>query len=285
MGDIGNITSGNFLGYLADPLDVLGSRASGRAIDAQTAAAGQANDTQRYMYDSQRSDSAPWRQAGGAALSELSGNKFMDNFQGDPGYQFRMSEGLKAVGASASARGMSNSGRNLKELTRYGQDYASNEYNNAYNRQSNRLSSIAGLGQNANQQNSAAGTNYANQVAGNQIGLGNGIASANLAQSNRQGQLVGQGAQAAMMFSDSRLKINVLEVRDSDLLEMKESLRAFTYKYKDEIYGKGQWTGVMAQDLEKSKLGKTLVFEDSEGNKQIDVNKVMSLFLATMAEG
>ncbi|HDY65454.1 MAG TPA: hypothetical protein ENH84_04385 [Phycisphaerae bacterium] len=52
----------------------------------------------------------------------------------DPSYPFRLSEGAKIVERSGAARGMLKSGRTLKELTRYAQDYASTEYGRAYSR-------------------------------------------------------------------------------------------------------------------------------------------------------
>lgn len=55
-------------------------------------------------------------------------------FKKEPGYNFRLSEGLKAVENSAAARGTLKSGRTMKELERYGQGFASNEFNNAYGR-------------------------------------------------------------------------------------------------------------------------------------------------------
>lgn len=58
----------------------------------------------------------------------------MDQFQADPGYQFRMSEGLKALERSAAARGILQSGQTLKDITRFGQDAASEEYQNAFTR-------------------------------------------------------------------------------------------------------------------------------------------------------
>lgn len=263
-----------------------GGNATSDAIDAQTRAANQANETSKYIYDTQRQDLAPWRESGVRALSGLENENLLNNFQGDPGYQFRLQEGMKAINASGAARGMANSGATLKALTRYGQDYASNEYNNAYNRQFNRLSTLAGYGNNANQAGVSASGAYGQQVAGNQIGLGNSIASANIAQANNQSQLIGQGAQAAATyFSDERLKINVKPISKADLDEMKKHLKPYLYKYTNENYGKGEWVGVMAQDLEKSRLGKLLIIEDENGYKQIDMKKVMSLFLATLAEG
>ena len=52
----------------------------------------------------------------------------------DPGYAFRMKEGLKAVDAQAAARGGLISGAALKASQRFGQDMASQEYQNAFNR-------------------------------------------------------------------------------------------------------------------------------------------------------
>lgn len=52
----------------------------------------------------------------------------------DPGYAFRQQQGEQALQRGAAAGGGGFSGGTLKALTRYGQDYASNEYNNVYNR-------------------------------------------------------------------------------------------------------------------------------------------------------
>ena len=58
----------------------------------------------------------------------------MGDVSADPGFQFRLNEGLKAIQRSASAKGTLLGGDTMKALERYGQDYASNEYGNAYNR-------------------------------------------------------------------------------------------------------------------------------------------------------
>ena len=52
----------------------------------------------------------------------------------DPGYQFRLDQGRKAMDASAAARGTVLGGNQLQALTQYGQDMASQEYANAYQR-------------------------------------------------------------------------------------------------------------------------------------------------------
>lgn len=153
------------------------------------------------MYNQTRDDQAPWRAAGGTAIGQLgagtvAGGEFnrnftMSDFNADPGYQFRMDQGSKALQASAAARGGLMSGGTLKSLDRYGQDYASNEYSNAYNRfnndqttRFNRLSTIAGLGQTSTAQTGAAGTAAAGQIGSNMIGAGNAQAAGYVGQAN-----------------------------------------------------------------------------------------------------
>lgn len=111
----------------------------------------------------------------------------MADFNADLGYAFRMSEGQKAIERSAAARGGLNSGATMKALTRFGQDTASSEFNNAYNRfnadrdrRYNRLSSLAGLGQTAQAQVNQAGMNYGNNVSSNLVGMGNAAAAAKI---------------------------------------------------------------------------------------------------------
>lgn len=55
--------------------------------------------------------------------------------QNSPGYQFRLGEGLKALERSAAARGTLLTGGTLKGLTRFGQEFASNEYDKRYNQE------------------------------------------------------------------------------------------------------------------------------------------------------
>lgn len=52
----------------------------------------------------------------------------------DPGYEFRRSEGMKGLTGNAATSGMLQSGDTLRGIQRYGQDLASSEYGNAFNR-------------------------------------------------------------------------------------------------------------------------------------------------------
>lgn len=135
-----------------------------RALNQQLAAQKEATDRQIALQE-------PWRQAGITGLNALvplatNYQKFgMDQFQQDPGYAFRLSEGQKAIERSAAARSGLISGTGLKAAARYGQEMGSQEYNNAFNRyqterasQLQPLQSLAGVGQSAtNQMGSAAG--------------------------------------------------------------------------------------------------------------------------------
>jgi hypothetical protein len=186
------------------------SGAAGDAAEAQVNGANQANALQekiwnetKGMYNQQRADQEPWRQAGLKALTGLGDADYQRDFSAadftkDPGYEFRMAEGQKALERSAAARGGLQTGGTLKALTKYGQDYASNEYNNAYtrfnadrDRRFNRLSSLAGFGQQANAQNAAANAqqgqfaqNYAGTVGNNLMGIGNAQGAASIAKGN-----------------------------------------------------------------------------------------------------
>jgi hypothetical protein len=266
-----------------------GANATDAAKSAQQAGVQSANSALTDSYNRQQGILAPNAQLGNYAMSRLADGHLQDGnqvLQSDPGYQFRLDEGNKAISNAAAARGLGNSGGTLKALTKYGQDYASNEYNNSYNRQYNTLSQLAGYGQNSTNNLANAAGQYGMGIANNYTGGANAQAAAEIAKGNQISNLVGQGAgAAAMFFSDERLKKDLEPISKDDLSEMKKHLKAYAYKYKSEEHGEGQWIGVLAQDLEKSKLGRTLVYEDEDGFKNIDASKVLSLFLATMAEG
>ena len=100
--------------------------------------------------------------------------------QNDPGFQARLNLGTQALQNSAAARGGLLTGGTARDLSQFGQDYASNEYGNVYNRafneyatrynqfqqnqtnQYNRLASIAGIGQQTASNLGMLGQNSAN---------------------------------------------------------------------------------------------------------------------------
>jgi hypothetical protein len=192
------------------------TQANSALQEAQTAEA-------RRQYDLSREDLAPYRQAGTTALGQLAtgtadGGEFNRNFtladfNKDPGYDFRQQQGQRGVEASAAARGGVLSGGAMKALTRYNQDFASNEYGAAYNRfnndtttRFNRLSSLAGTGQTATNSGIAAGNEMINQgqtgvnnlAAGNQSAA-NARASSYINTGNAIGNAAGQIGNALSM--------------------------------------------------------------------------------------
>lgn len=85
---------------------------------------------------------------------------------------------------------------------------------------------------------------------------------------------------AMMGMSDERVK---KDVKSFDADAFLSKLSGKKYKYKDEKHGKGEQTGVMAQDLEKTPEGAALVEETSEG-KAVDYGKASGLMMASLAE-
>lgn len=51
-------------------------------------------------------------------------------YEGSPGHTFRLNQGVEALDRSATARGMLNSGRQSKDLIRFGQGLADSDYDN-----------------------------------------------------------------------------------------------------------------------------------------------------------
>lgn len=219
---VGDPTGGAAYGEFNDPVTaivgggamigsaLLGSEASSDASDAQLQGVRESNQTNKEIFDQTRADQAPWRAAGENALAKLlagigQNGQFMhrfgmSDFQQDPGYQFRLAEGQKAINRSAAAQGNLLSGATMKALAKYGQGVASEEYGNAYNRynnditnQFNRLSGIAGTGQQANNTVASAGQSYANNVGQNQLAAGNARASGYMGSANALSNGITQG--------------------------------------------------------------------------------------------
>ena len=97
----------------------------------------------------------------------------MADYQADPGYAFRLSEGQKALDRQAAARGGLISGGALRAATRYGQEMGSQEYGNAFNRyQTNRANQLQPLGS-LMSSGQAAASNQAGQAGQYGVNAGN----------------------------------------------------------------------------------------------------------------
>lgn len=197
---------------------LIGSSASGSAADAQSAASAEQARVQKEMFEKQVELQAPFREAGLKGQNQLmdllgiSGNvnapgygSMAKEFTGqdmykDPGYAFRLNEGVKALDRSAAARGGLLGGNQLRGVTQFGQDYATNEYQNAFNRYQaerqarlNPLQSLSGAAQtSANTLTNAAG-NLGNALGESAINAGNARASGYIGSANAISGAIGQG--------------------------------------------------------------------------------------------
>lgn len=167
------------------------------AADASTA-------LQREMWQTSRSDFAPYREAGTNALAQMTGYQMPDTgieqFQASPDYNFRLQQGTNALLNAANAGGMRLSGRTLQALQDLGQQQASQEYGNWYGRtmgqnqdQWNRLAQMAGLGGSATSQAATANQQMANAISNNLLNQGQANAAATMQGYQGMNNLLNQG--------------------------------------------------------------------------------------------
>lgn len=129
----------------------------------------------RRQYDTTRADFTPWREVGANALQQLAGdiNKptTAAEVMEDPGYQFGLDQGQRAISQRIAAGGGRVSGQAIKAAARFGTDYGSAGYGAAYQRKQDRLNRLAALGQvgqTATGQTAQAGQ-FATQNIGNSL--------------------------------------------------------------------------------------------------------------------
>lgn len=151
----GGASSG--LTWLAPMASIVGPAIAGaasvQAARTQAGAVQQAAQTQQDTLNRQIELNEPWRQAGINALQRMQSGDI--GLTQDPSYAFRFSEGLRALERLRAAGGKLYSGGTARAATEFGQNLASTEYGNAWNR----LAQLAGVGQTATgAQTSAVGT-------------------------------------------------------------------------------------------------------------------------------
>lgn len=201
----------------------LASRSASKATKAQTQAAEQQRALEEQMFNRQVELQEPFRQLGLENLNRLSalygeGGAYarapgMEEIQMDPGYAFRLAEGQKALERRLSAGGKMFSGGALKAGTQYGQEMASQEFQNAYNRAmeqrarvSNALLGVGGYGPTAASQIGGAARNYA-AGAGQAIGdIGAARASGYQAQGNILQNALNLGLQGYGQYRENQLQ-------------------------------------------------------------------------------
>jgi hypothetical protein len=212
-----------------------------KAARAQEQAAQRAEQTQREMFERQIELQEPFRQAGMTAQDQImqllgiggdagaEGYGSMarafgqQDFEADPGYAFRQAEGMKALERSAAARGNLLSGNTMKGIQRFGQDLASQEYGNAFNRfqveraaRLNPLQSLMGSGQSAANVMTGATGQAAQNIGQMQLGAGQARASGYVGQANALAGALGGIGQAATSFPLYQAQIGALNRMGSD---------------------------------------------------------------------
>jgi len=207
----------------------MSSQASKSAANTQADAANRATDAQAAALERQLELQKPFTEAGTTAVNQLSamtqpGGAATKEFaygpfayQADPGYAFRLKEGMNAMNATAAARGGLISGNALKAGQIYGQEMGSQEYGNAFNRylqnyanaqntfQMNRnnlldpLKFLTNIGQ-AGASNQAANVgSFGSSQAANITGAGNAQAAGQVGSANAINTAIGQGIGAYQM--------------------------------------------------------------------------------------
>ena len=204
-----------------------------------SSAAKQASDNSLAMYEQTRSDLSPYTTTGQGVLGDLSsvatsgltgggpdyvtqasqnlpGQMTQAELEKTPGYQFNLSQGLKATQAAAAAKGLGVSGAALKGAATYATGLADSTYQNQFNNaqqrfsdylslntsqqgnllnQFNRLYNTASLGENAAAQTGTTGASLNNASSNALISAGQsagaGTVSAGNALSNAANNYAG----------------------------------------------------------------------------------------------
>ena len=169
---------------------LIGSNAAQNAAQAQLQAAQNAAQTQLGIFNQTQQNLQPYNTVGQSALTQLASlfglgpggtgpnsstaATATSALQNYPGYQFGLSQGTKALDASAASQGLLLSGSQLQAAQQYGQNYA---LQNAWNPYVSQLSSLSSLGENAGAQQGNIGQATGANVAQSQLAAGQAAAS------------------------------------------------------------------------------------------------------------
>lgn len=194
---------------------LIGASSAKKAARAQTNAANQQMQIAREQFDTTRADLAPFREAGGNALSAYNfelglgdrptfGGQAYGGISMSPGTTFALEQGRDTIEAGAAARSGLNSGATLAglERLRFGLSAQDRET------QLNRLGGLAGMGQSAAAMNAANSANFTQNATGALGARGNAQAAGsigfgNALQGGLQNLASSWGYQSAQMPQNS----------------------------------------------------------------------------------
>lgn len=245
---------------------------------------------QEKIFEWQKGQAEPWRQAGLTAMEGFTGlneQPFVFDPENDPVYQKEVEEGTMAINRSGAGRGMQLSGRTLGSL----QEAVSGGLDRAYTRQYGRrldsmrnyaalMSQGSGVSTNLGQigsQYAGGAANTLQQQGSNQaqIAMNTGAINAsaatapfqNLMSLGTMGAGLMQGAGAmGLAFSDVRLKKNIVPAGETE-----GGTPVYTYNYIWDEDTDNPYLGVMAQEVERTNPD---AVKTINGYKAVDYSKV-----------
>ena len=256
--------------------DFKGGGGGGFETSGLEQAAQQAQAIQEQIQQQTREDVKPWYETGAAGIGQLGtllglqgeagaegyGSLMQsfgpEQFQEDPGYQFRQQQGQQALERAMGAQGVTLGGGGFGEvnpqvaqaLQEQSQGLASQEYGAAYDRYGqdqqnifNRLMGVSGAGERAAGGMAQAGQAYGTNVGNIQMGLAGAQSRADIARASQPSMFDKLIGPAIQMASDRRLKENVA------LVGNKNGHNIYEFDYKD---GSGRFRGVMAQEVQRT---------------------------------
>jgi hypothetical protein len=194
----------------------MGSKAAKDAAGMQVAGMDRAAAAQQAQYEQTREDYAPYRELGYTALKDIEALKPLltaqfgpEQFEQylDPSMDFRRRLGEQTTARALNVGGGFLSGNTLRGLTDYGQNLASTEYANAFNRFQtdrgniyNTLGNIAGMGMGATNQGAQYGQAAAQNIGTLAVGSAQAQASGTIGQAQAWQNSLGQVSDLATLY-------------------------------------------------------------------------------------
>lgn len=236
-------------------------------------------DWQKGMYEADRAQ----RQGYLNQLGDQSG--LMSAAQASPLYQAQLGQigsmGQKAEGAALrnrSATGGLRGGGSLGDIASIAEQQAlaeSQALGGSYANEQNRLMGLAGLIPTMQAPSSSGISNLMSQMGQTQAqGIMGAAQTAASGQQQGFGNLMGlgnMGMQAFSLFSDARLKTNLVKQSETS----QEGVNNYTWTWNDKAYDlglSGDDSGYLAQEIEK--VWPELVHVDESGYKKIDAQEI-----------
>lgn len=195
---------------------IMGGSAAKKAAAQQAAAIREAAQIQERMFQQQRADAAPYREQGYVALRDIEAQKpyFTGRFEDyrdqylDPSMEFRRKLGEQTTARMLNVGSGALSGNTLRGLEEFGQNLASTEYANAFNRFQgergqiyNTLANIAGMGQNAVNTGIQASQQAASNLGQLAVGQGQAMAAGTVGHANAYSNAFGGMSDFASLYA------------------------------------------------------------------------------------